>query len=53
MILYKRGLIHILRVTSGFPGGVAEWLKAAVLKTAEAKVSGGSNPSSSARLKTE
>ena len=31
------------------PGGVAEWLKAAVLKTAEVKASGGSNPSSSAR----
>ena len=29
-------------------GGVAEWFKAAVLKTVEPKGSGGSNPSSSA-----
>ena len=33
-----------------FNGGVAEWPKAAVLKTAEVKASGGSNPSPSANL---
>ena len=32
-------------------GGVAEWSKAAVLKTVESRGSGGSNPSSSAILK--
>src|SRR5690242_2619616 len=32
-------------------GGVAEWFKAAVLKTAEPQGSGGSNPSSSARIR--
>ena len=31
-------------------GGVAEWFKAAVLKTVEPRGSGGSNPSSSATL---
>ena len=29
-------------------GGMAEWLKAAVLKTVEVRASGGSNPSLSA-----
>ena len=33
---------------SSFDGGVAEWFKAAVLKTVELQGSGGSNPSSSA-----
>jgi hypothetical protein len=32
-------------------GGVAEWLKAAVLKTAVAHATGGSNPSSSAKVR--
>src|SRR5438552_8486018 len=36
-------------VGASFSGGVAEWLKAAVLKTAFPKGDGGSNPSSSAR----
>ena len=31
-------------------GGMAEWSNAAVLKTVEAQVSGGSNPSPSANL---
>jgi hypothetical protein len=31
----------------GVPGGMAEWSNAAVLKTADAQVSGGSNPSPS------
>ena len=35
-----------------FPkGGMAEWSNAAVLKTVEAQVSGGSNPSPSAENK--
>jgi hypothetical protein len=34
-------------------GGVAEWFKAAVLKTVEPKGSGGSNPSSSANPRPE
>jgi hypothetical protein len=33
-------------------GGVAEWLKAAVLKTAVGQPTGGSNPSPSAMLRT-
>ena len=37
-----------LRFAVVFSGGVAEWLKAAVLKTAFPKGDGGSNPSSSA-----
>jgi hypothetical protein len=40
VILYKRGSLHILRVTSGSSGGVAERSKAAVLKTAERKLRG-------------
>src|SRR5438874_2044216 len=36
-----------------FSGGVAEWFKAAVLKTAFLKGNGGSNPSSSATLTLE
>ena len=31
-------------------GGMAEWSNAAVLKTVEVQASGGSNPSSSAKL---
>ncbi len=34
-------------------GGVAEWLKAAVLKTVECQSSVGSNPTSSARFPGE
>ncbi len=34
----------------GKKGGVAEWLKAAVLKTAVVRATGGSNPSSSAEF---
>ena len=37
--------------SSGQLGGVAEWLKAAVLKTVECQSSVGSNPTSSARFK--
>ena len=34
-----------------FSGGMAEWSKAAVLKTAVPSGTGGSNPSSSAKIK--
>jgi hypothetical protein len=41
IILYKRMVIPILRLLPlGTPGGVAEWSKAAVLKTAERKLRG-------------
>jgi hypothetical protein len=41
----KKNLIFFLAETTG---GMAEWSNAAVLKTVEAQVSGGSNPSPSA-----
>jgi hypothetical protein len=39
-MLYKGERIHILRLHLWGPGGVAEWLKAAVLKTAERELRG-------------
>ena len=41
ILLYKRNAIPILRLLPlGLTGGVAEWSKAAVLKTAERKLRG-------------
>ncbi len=51
-MLYYRS--HLGEFPDRPPGGMAEWLKAVVLKTIEAlRVSGGSNPSPSASTGTD
>lgn len=44
-------MIRVLELTESFSGEVAEWSKAAVLKTVEPSGSQGSNPCLSAILK--